>query len=319
MTEAVETIRVGVSACLVGREVRYDGGHKRDAFVADTLAEHFELVPVCPEVGIGLGTPRETIRLEGEATAPRLVAPRSRLDHTDSMGDWSRREVVRLRRLELDGFVFKKDSPSCGLFRVRVWGGKAMPSYDGRGLFAAALTSALPLLPVEEEGRLRDPGLRESFVERVFAHRRLTALFTGRWRAADVIAFHSREKLLLLAHDPPGYTALGRLVARQRALGREELRERYAAGYMATLAVASTRRKNTNVLQHAAGYFKRSLGADERAELQEVIGDYHRGLVPLIVPVTLLKHHLRRFGDAYLEAQTYLAPHPKELMLRNHV
>jgi uncharacterized protein YbgA (DUF1722 family)/uncharacterized protein YbbK (DUF523 family) len=312
-------LKVAVSSCLLGLEVRFDGGHKRDSFVADTLAEHFELVPVCPEVGIGLGTPREPIRLEGAVGSPRLVSIGGRVDLTERMRRWAERETARLARLDLCGYVFKKDSPSCGLFRVRVYSPAGRPSHDGRGAFARVLTEALPLLPVEEEGRLRDARLRESFVERVFAYRRVTDLFARGWKLGDLVAFHAREKLLLLAHEAAGYRELGRVVAGAKGVDRAELAARYREGFMRTLAVAATTRKHVNVLQHMAGYFKRDLDATDRAELHEVITEYRRGLTPLVVPLTLLRHHLRRHPVPYLEAQSYLEPHPRELMLRNHV
>lgn len=313
------SIKVAVSSCLLGLEVRYDGGHKRDAFVADTLAEHFELVPVCPEVGIGLGTPREPIRLEGEVAAPRLVSLEGRVDLTARMQRWAARKTAGLVRQDPSGYVFKQDSPSCGLFRVRVYSGEGSPAYGGRGAFARVLTAALPLLPVEEEGRLRDPRRRESFVERVFAYRRVNDLFAGRWKLGDLVAFHAREQLLLLAHDTERYRELGRVVARAQGVGRAELAARYREGFMRALEVPATPRQHVNVLQHMAGYFKRALDAADRAELQEAITEYRRGLTPLVVPLTLLRHHLRRHPVPYLGAQSYLDPHPRELMLRNHV
>lgn len=309
--------RLGVSSCLLGERVRYDGGHKKDDFLTELLARFVELVPVCPEVELGLGTPREPIRLQRDGDLVRLVAPKSGKDHTEPMRRFAERRVRALARLDLCGYVLKKDSPSCGMERVRVWGGR-MPSRDGRGAFAAVLMAELPLLPVEEEGRLRDPGLRESFVERVFAYRRLKDLFQGRWTVGGLVSFHAAEKLLVLAHEPAAYQRLGRLVAGAKGAPRAEIARAYAEVFMSALARPATRGRHVNVLQHMAGYLKDLASADERQELAEAIEDYRRGLVPLVVPVTLVKHHVRRHGIAYLAGQRYLEPHPKELMLRNH-
>jgi uncharacterized protein YbgA (DUF1722 family) len=207
--------------------------------------------------------------------------------------------------------------------RVKVWNEAGQAPKEGRGMFAAALLDALPLLPVEEEGRLRDDPIRENFVERVFAYRRAKDLFRGRWSMGQLVAFHTREKLLLLAHDPESYRVLGRVVAAAKGRPRGEIAEEYAAAFMKALKGRASKGRETNVLQHVAGYFKTLASADERAELAEAIADYRSGLVPLVVPITLLKHHVRRHADApgvaWLASQTWLSPHPKELMLRNHV
>jgi uncharacterized protein YbgA (DUF1722 family)/uncharacterized protein YbbK (DUF523 family) len=315
---AAGEIRIGISACLLGQNVRYDGGHKQDPFLTGALGRFVTFVPVCPEVEVGMGVPRPSIRLERAADGIRLRDPRSGADHTDAMRGWAEARVAALGRLDLSGFVLKKDSPSCGMERVRVHGGRGPPARTGVGLFAEALLRRMPLLPVEEEGRLHDLALRESFVERVFAHRRLTALFGGRWTIGALVAFHSREKLLLLAHRPESYRALGRLVANAKGVPRAELARAYGEGYMGALRTPATRGRHANVLAHMAGYFKDRLGPAEKAELVETIAEYRRGLVPLVVPLTLLRHHLRLHGAPYLEGQVYLEPHPKELMLRNH-
>jgi len=311
-------IRIGISTCLLGENVRYDGGHKRDAFITETLAQFVSFVPVCPEVELGLGIPRETIHLVRRNGDIRLVGTRSDTDHTAAMNRFARSKVAELKRLDLSGYILKKASPSCGLFRVRVHRERGMPARDGRGLFAAALVQALPYLPVEEEGRLRDPGLRESFFERMFAYDRLRAAFGARWKLGDLVAFHSREKLLLLAHEPKSYKRLGQLVAGAKRIPRKQLAADYQAGFTGALARQATRGKHANVLQHMAGYVKKELDREGRAELAEVIEDYRRGLTPLIVPITLIRHYVRLFGVAYLAEQSYLSPHPKELMLRNH-
>lgn len=314
-----EEIRIGISSCLLGEEVRYDGGHKRNALVTGALSRFMAFVPVCPEVEVGMPVPRPAIRLVRLGGELRLVDPKHGLDHTEAMRRFAERRVRELEALDLSGYLLKKDSPSCGMERVKVYSEKGPGVRDGVGLFAEALMRRLPLLPVEEEGRLEDPRLRESFVERVFAYRRLRTLLAARWTVGDLVRFHTAEKLLLLAHEPKAYQSLGRLVARAKQLPRAEVATRYGAAFMKALRVPATRGKVCNVLQHMAGYFKDRLEADEKAELQETIADHQRGLVPLVVPLTLLRHHVRKLGAPYLEGQTFLEPHPRELMLRNHV
>jgi uncharacterized protein YbgA (DUF1722 family)/uncharacterized protein YbbK (DUF523 family) len=312
-------IRVGVSACLLGETVRYDGGHKRDAFVTDTLGRYVTWVPVCPEVEIGLGTPREAIRLQGDPAAPRLVGTKTGVDLTRRMTDYARGRVRALADLGLSGYVLKRASPSCGMERVKVYSDDGTPGRMGRGLFASALMGALPLLPVEEEGRLTDPRLRESFITRVFAHRRLAALRGAGGRAGELVAFHTAHKYLLLAHSPRHYAALGRLVAGRPGGARTRWLDAYAEQFMAALGVMATTKKHVNVLQHLMGFFKDRLAPPEKRELVGLIDDYARGLVPLVVPITLVNHYVARFDVAYVRDQVYLRPHPKELMLRNHV
>jgi uncharacterized protein YbgA (DUF1722 family)/uncharacterized protein YbbK (DUF523 family) len=312
-------IRVGISACLLGDKVRFDGGHKRDAFLTETFGRFIEFVPICPEVECGLGTPRESMRLVRIEHGVRLLTVKSGIDLTDRMERFARSRVAALAAEDLSGFVFKKDSPSCGLERVKVYDGHGTPARGGRGLFAAVLVDAFPHLPVEEEGRLADPRLRDNFVERVFAYRRLRSLFAARWTVGDLVHFHTTHKLLLLAHSPEAYRQLGRLVAGARDMPRRDVERRYIDGFMRALAQLATARRHTNVLQHMAGYFKDRLDTASKRELADTIADYRRGLVPLVVPLTLLCHYVRRFEVAYLARQTYLQPHPKELMLRNHV
>jgi uncharacterized protein YbgA (DUF1722 family)/uncharacterized protein YbbK (DUF523 family) len=311
-------IRIGVSSCLLGQSVRFDSGHKKDAFVTGSLARFVEFVPVCPEVEVGMSIPRPTIRLERRGEEIHLVDPKNGIDHTEAMRRYAERRVTDLEKLDLCGWILKKDSPSCGMERVRVYA-KGAPTRSGQGLFAEVLMARMPLLPVEEEGRLHDPQLRENFVERVFAYRRLKDLFHGRWTVGDLVRFHTAEKLLLLAHDTEGYRQLGRIVAKAKATSREELPGLYGEIFMRAMAKPATPGKQTNVLQHMAGYFKDSLPDDEKAELHDAIRDYRRRLVPLVVPLTLIRHHVRKLGVTYLQGQTHLAPHPKELMLRNHV
>jgi uncharacterized protein YbgA (DUF1722 family)/uncharacterized protein YbbK (DUF523 family) len=276
-------------------------------------------VPVCPEVECGLGTPREAMRLVRVEQGVRLLTVKTGIDLTGRMERFSRSRVAALAPENLSGYVLKKDSPSCGLERVKVYNRHGSPARNGRGLFAAALAQAYPYLPVEEEGRLADPRLRDNFVERVFAYWRLRGLFDGRWTVGDLVRFHTAHKLLLLAHAPEAHRQLGRLVAGAPGVSRRDLERRYVDWFMRALAQLATTRRHTNVLQHMAGYFKDRLDVASKRELVEVIADYRRGLVPLVVPLTLIRHHVRTLDVAYLAGQTYLEPNPKELMLRNHV
>jgi uncharacterized protein YbgA (DUF1722 family)/uncharacterized protein YbbK (DUF523 family) len=316
---APSRIRIGISACLLGDQVRYDGGHKRDSFLADVLSPFVEWVRVCPEVEIGMGTPRESIRLTDEGGRIRLLAVATGIDHTDAMTTYAVRRSNALAGADLCGYVLKRDSPSCGMTRVKVYGGKGPPARTGVGLFAAALLARLPHLPIEDEGRLHDPRRRENFIERVFAYRRLRDLFETRWTVGRLVRFHTAHELALLAHSTQACSRLGRLVAAAVSLDREAVRAGYSAGFMEALAVPATRRRHLNVLQHMAGCFKETLDAASRAELLAAIDEYRQGLLPLIVPVTLLRHHVRQHEVQSLAGQVYLAPHPKELMLRNHV
>jgi uncharacterized protein YbgA (DUF1722 family)/uncharacterized protein YbbK (DUF523 family) len=316
---ALDRIRVGISACLLGEPVRFDGGHKRDPLLTESFGRFFEWVPVCPEVEIGLGTPRPALRLVASPEGPRLRLQKDGDDLTGAMRHYARQRLGELEEADLSGFILKKDSPSCGLERVRVYPAAGPAARTGRGVFAQALVARFPDLPVEEEGRLQDHRLRENFVERVFAYRRLQALFAARWRAADVIRFHSRHKFAVMAHSPAAYQELGRLVAAVASRPRDEFRRSYSVGFMAALRVLATPSRHANVMLHMVGFLKTRLDAASRAELLEAIRDYQSGLTPLVVPLTLLGHHLRRHEVAYLLDQTYLDPHPKELMLRNHV
>jgi uncharacterized protein YbgA (DUF1722 family)/uncharacterized protein YbbK (DUF523 family) len=312
-------LRLGISRCLLGDEVRFDGGHKRDHFLTDTLGRYVEWVPVCPEVEAGLGTPREAMRLIGDPRRPRLVTIRRGIDHTGALETMTERRAEELRALDLSGYVFKKDSPSCGVERVRLYNEHGMPSRTGVGIFARAFIERFPLIPVEEEGRLCDPPLRENFIERVFCYRRYQDLINSGVTRQAVVRFHTIHKYLLLAHSQQHYQMLGRLVGRADQYRPKELAVKYGELFMKALAVKATVRKHVNVLQHVLGYFNTRLGIQEKTELLEVIGDYHRGLTPLVVPLTLIKHYVQLFDVGYVRDQAYLNPHPKELMLRNHV
>jgi len=320
---AAAPVRIGVSSCLLGERVRHDGGHKRDAYLVETLGQLVEWVPVCPEAEVGLGTPREPIRLvrdAGRHDGVRLVS-RSGVRLTGRMRRFARDRLRALAKADLSGYILKKDSPSCGMERVKVWTGEDSRSSErnGRGIFAAELLRQYPNLPVEEEGRLHDPALRENFFERVFAYRRLRSLFSSRWNLGALVQWHTAQKLALMAHSPVRYRELGRLVAEAREIPRAELGRRYEDEFMTAVRTRATRARHTNALMHAMGHFKRRIDEASRDELLAVLEDYRRGLVPRIVPLTLVRHHARRLEVDYLLGQTYLNPHPKELALLNHV
>jgi uncharacterized protein YbgA (DUF1722 family)/uncharacterized protein YbbK (DUF523 family) len=318
-THGDRPIRIGISSCLLGEAVRFDGGHKRDPFLTDTFGRFVEWVPVCPEVECGFGTPREAMRLVRVKNDVRLLTVKTARDVTSDLDTYAKRRVVELGAENLSGYVLKKDSPSCGLERVKIYDPHGVPARSGRGLFAARLLERYPDLPVEEEGRLSDPRLRENFVERVFAYWRLRGLFGEKWTRGALVRFHTAHKLIVLAHSPAAYQQLGRMVAHARGLSRRDVERRYTATFMSALAVVATRRRHANVLQHMVGYFKDRLDRESRRELLGAIDDYRRELVPLVVPITLLRHHVRSCDVPYLAGQLYLEPHPKELMLRNHV
>ncbi len=317
----MEKIRLGISACLLGEPVRFDGGHQWDHFITDTLGHYVEFVPVCPEAECGLGVPREAMRLVGDPEAPRLMTVRTKVDLTDRMIAWARKRVEELASEDLCGFIFKSKSPSSGMERVRVYpeAGQGSPVTRGVGMFARIFMEHFPLLPVEEEGRLHDPVLRENFIERLFVFRRWRDLLAATPKLGDLVAFHTRHKLLILAHSTTHYRELGRLVARAQEIPAGELYELYQSRLMEALRLKTTPKKNTNVLQHLMGYFKKDLTPDEKQELLEVIDHYHQGYVPLVVPITLINHYVRKYHQPYLREQFYLHPHPVELQLRNHV
>ena len=312
-------LRLGISRCLLGDEVRFDGGHKRDSFLTDVFGRYVEWVPICPEVEAGLGTPREAMRLVGDPQNPRLVTIKSGTDHTHALETLTTNRIAQLMELDLSGYVFKKGSPSCGIERVRIYNEHGMPNRNGVGLFARAFIEQFPLIPVEEEGRLCEPTLRENFIERVFCYRHWQDLVQSGVTRRALVQFHTIHKYLLLAHSPQQYEVLGRLVGQAEQHHPKEFAHRYGELFMKALAVKATVRKHVNVLQHILGYFKERLDAREKAELLVVIGDYHQGLTPLIVPLTLIKHYVQTYEVDYIRDQVYLNPHPKELMLRNHV
>ena len=312
-------IRLGISTCLLGQPVRYDGGHKLDRFLTETLGQYVEYVPVCPEVECGMPVPREPMHLEGSIESPRLVTIKTAIDKTDQMIGWAEKRVLELENEKLMGFVFKSDSPSSGMERVKVYSGKNVATRKGVGLFARLFMQHFPLLPVEEEGRLHDPALRENFIERVFALARWRELMDGNESVRSLIEFHTKHKLLILSHSTKHYQEMGRLVGNARKVPLQKLLQDYQEQFMQALKLRATPKKNVNVLLHMAGYFKTMLSSGEKAELLEIIELYRKTLVPLIVPITLVNHYVRKYSQPYLEDQFYLHPHPVEMALRNHV
>ena len=311
-------IKIGVSSCLLGNEVRYNGGHSRDRYITDILGQHFSFVAVCPEVEVGLGIPRETLRLVGDPEAPRLLTSKTGKDYTDLMNTWALNRVRELEKEDLCGFIFKSKSPSSGMERVKVYTEKGFPGTNkGVGLFARAFMTHFPLIPVEEEGRLHDEVLRENFIERIFALKRWREVAAQRKSRGNIVAFHTAHKLQIMSHSQKHYTDMGRLVARIKETPLESLYVQYGTMLMQALSLKATVKKNVNVLQHMAGFFKKQLSRDEKQELLEVIEQYHRYYIPLIVPITLFNHYVRKYDQEYLQKQYYLNPHPIELKLRN--
>jgi len=314
-----EKIKVGISSCLLGNKVRWNGGHKRDGYLVETLGQFVEWVPVCPEVETGLGIPRETLRLVGSAERPRLVTTKTGIDHTAAMQTWARGRIKDLEKENLCGFVFKCDSPSSGMVRVKVYNDKGQAEKKGVGIFARAFMDHFPLIPVEDDGRLHNPAIRENFIEQVFTLKRWRETRARRSCVGNVVDFHSRHKLLLMAHSSKHLKTMGQLVAAGKGRPCGDLYQAYEAQLLETLRLRATVRKHVNVLQHMLGYFRTDLTADEKQELLEVIDTYHRQLIPLVVPLTLFRHFVRKYDQPYLRQQTYLNPHPLELQLHNHV
>ncbi|WLG84001.1 DUF523 and DUF1722 domain-containing protein [Pseudomonas cucumis] len=311
--------KIAISACLMGAEVRYNGGHKASRLCSLTLTDYFDFVTVCPEVAIGLGIPREPIRLVGNPEHPEAVGTiNPQINATRPLAEYARKMAAELD--DICGYIFMQKSPSCGLERVKVYqaNGATMDG-GGRGIYAQAFCALHPDLPVEEDGRLNDPVLRENFLTRVFAYSAWKQLLqTGLTRHA-LTDFHSRYKYLLMAHNPVQYKTLGNLLGNMGQFDLEELGPRYFSELMAALKKCATRRTHTNVLQHLSGYLKKVIGPEDKQEVQHVIGQYRQGIVPLVVPLTLLKHYFRQHPDPYIAQQVYLQPHPENLSLRNAI
>ncbi len=311
---------MGISSCLLGEQVRWDGGHKRDPWLAEQLGRFVRYYPVCPEVGCGFGGPREPLCLVGDPLAPRLITLRTKQDHTRRMLQWARSKVRELEAEELCGFIFKGKSPSCGIKRVRVYGvqGKGAPTSTSQGLFARAFMEHFPLIPVEDDGRLHGPQLRANFIESCFVMKQWRdGLRQHRRSRGDLVRFHFAHKLLILSHSPRHHRIMGGLMARARAMPTGALYAEYQQLLLEALRFMATPAKHSNVLQHIMGYFKKKLSRDVRQELQEVIDCYRQGQIPLIVPITRINHYVRLFDLAYLSQQRYLHPHTLQLQLRD--
>jgi len=308
-------IRIGISSCLLGERVRFDGNHKHDHYITDTLGQFFEFIPICPEVAIGLGIPRPPIRLEGDPKRPRVVGVKDRsFDATDELERFSRREMAELP--ELSGYILKSKSPSCGMERVKVYGPNGGLAGQSSGIFARTLMRARPELPVEEEGRLGDPGLRDNWLERVFVYRRWQELLAGGLTRQEFIDFHTRHKLALMAHGHEHYQRLGQMVAHIADHPLDEFAHDYIGELMAALTHRATNPLQANVLEHLMGYLKNHLDRDDKTELREVIEAYRVGRIPLLAPITLLRQHFRKHPDPWVEKQVYLRPGVVENLLR---
>ena len=309
--------KLAISACLLGANVRFNGGHKESRLCSQSLAEHFEFVPVCPEVGIGLGTPRQPIRLVGDAQSPRAVGTvQHELDVTDALRDYAERLAGELDHI--CGHILMQKSPSCGMERVKLYQDNGYPAEGGAaGIYAARFMALRPDLPVEEDGRLNDPVLRENFITRVYAYAEWQRLCRAGLSRRGVLQFHARYKYQLLANNPQAYKELGRQLA---SIAQHDL-EQFAADYFSRLMQAlrrtASRGSHSNVLQHLFGYLKHALSAEEKRDTVQLIEQYREGIVPLVVPLTLLKYHFRRHPHPYVAQQAYLQPHPERLSLRN--
>ena len=313
-------IKIGVSSCLIGEKVRWNGDHKQNHFVREILANYFEYISVCPEMEVGMGVPRETVALYGNLEKSRMISKKTQTDWSKPMQYYIKDRISTLEYDNLCGYIFKSKSPSCGLGRVPVYAEFGSHRVrHGAGLFAKAFTNKFPLVPTEDEGRLNDPMIRENFIVKVFSFSRLKDLFKINFSIGKLVQFHTQQKFLLLAHSRKYYDELGQLVAKPKSLTKETLKEKYGKTFMKALSFKATPKKNTDVLLHMMGFLKKVLSKGEKEDILNTIHDYRKGLFPLIVPVTLIRHQANKHNIEYLKDQAYLNPHPKELMLRNHV
>ena len=315
-----EKIKIGMSSCLLGEEVRWDGDHKHDQYVRDVLGSYFDYVSICPEVDVGMGVPRETVDLYGTLENPKMITKRSKTDWTKKMNHYTKDRIHELTKENLCGYVFKSKSPSCGIGKVPIYsefGSSRMR--HGSGMFASSFVKVFPLVPVEDEGRLHDPVIRENFIVRIFCFHRLQLLVRKSFSIGSLVRFHTRHKFLILSHSRKKYDDMGQLVANAKKIKTAELKTRYSKLFMAALTYKSTPKKNTDVLLHMTGFLKKILTREEKKNILSVIEDYRNELLPLVVPVTLIYHQVKKHNIEYLLDQVYLNPHPKELMLRNHV
>ncbi|MBA1229698.1 DUF1722 domain-containing protein [Pseudomonas viridiflava] len=318
-TPVTEKPKLGISACLMGAEVRFNGGHKESHLCTRALSQYFDFVQACPEVAIGMGIPREPIRLVGDAENPRALGTVNRdLDVTEALAEYGVQMASELG--DICGYIFMQKSPSCGLERVKVYRENGAPvDGGGSGIYAKAFCDLHPNLPVEEDGRLNDAVLRENFVTRVFAYSAWQQLLKEGVTRRALTEFHSRYKYQLMANDPVQYKALGKMLGSMGRSDPKDIAPQYFSELMTALKKCATRRTHTNVLQHLTGYLKQTISAEDKQEIQTLIGQYHQGIVPLIVPLTLLKHHFRQHPDPYVALQVYMQPHPENLSLRNAI
>jgi len=314
----MDKIRIGISTCLLGERVRYDGQHKLDRFLTGTLGKYVDYVPVCPEVECGLPVPREAMRLVGSTENPRLMTQRTGIDLTERMMTWARRRVVELEKENLRGYIFKSKSPSSGMERVKVYNGRGGLSGRAPGMFAKEFMAHFPLLPVEDEGRLHDPDLRDNFITRIFALQRYRESVAATPSVGALMGFHSSHKLLLMSHSQERLREMGRAIAGLKRRDVARFVSRYEQLLLETLKLRATARKHANVLHHMLGYFKPNLDSAEKQEALDLVEQYRQGLLPLVVPLTLFKHYVTKYGVDYLAQQVYLDPHPLELQLRYH-
>ena len=315
-----EKIKIGMSSCLLGEEVRWDGDHKYDQYVRDVLGSYFDYVSICPEVDVGMGVPRETVALYGTLENPKMITKRSKTDWTKKMNHYTKDRIHELTKENLCGYVFKSKSPSCGIGKVPIYsefGSSRMR--HGSGMFASSFVKVFPLVPVEDEGRLHDPVIRENFIVRIFCFHRLQLLVRKSFSIGSLVRFHTRHKFLILSHSRKKYDDMGELVANAKKIKTAELKTRYSKLFMAALTYKSTPKKNTDVLLHMVGFLKKILTREGKKDILSVIEDYRNELLPLVVPVTLIYHQVKKHNIEYLLDHVYLNPHPKELMLRNHV
>lgn len=313
-------IKLGASACLLGSTVRFDGGHKNQKFLTEIMSDFVEWHSFCPEISAGMSVPRETFRLnKGSENQPRFVGNRSGEDKTKEIIEVSQELLNTIEQLNLRGFIVKKDSPSCGLQRVKIYDGNGAPSRTGQGLFTQALQARFPNMPIEDEGRLNDPQIRENFFTRIFCYDRWIHTKNGKLSKAKLFLFHAEHKMLILAHSPSTAQELGRLLATADTIEMEDLLEKYEALFMSSLAVIASPGRHVNVMQHIAGFLKKILSSEDKLELGSLFQDYSAGRVPLMVPITLLAHHLRKTSTPWVKNQIYLSPYPSELGLRSSI
>ena len=315
-----EKIKIGVSSCLIGEKVRWNGDHKQDRYVREILSRYFEYIPVCPEVEVGMGVPRETVALYGDPEKPSMISKKTQTDWTKPMEKYIKSRINTLSADDLCGYIFKSKSPSCGMSRVPLYSEFGSHKVKhGPGMFANAFINSFPLVPTEDEGRLNDPRIRENFIVRVFSFKRFNLLLNQKFSLGKWVKFHTQHKFLLLAHSRKHYDDLGELVAHSKTIKPSELKKKYGELFMEALTSKSTPKKNTDVLLHMMGFLKKLLTKIEKEDILSTIEDYRSEILPLIVPVTLIRHQVKKHNIEYLHDQVYLNPHPKELMLLNHV